>query len=167
MEPSGITTVATARQDHASLVPTIRRRRPPSCSSGQVEPVTTDHVAIRVQTKPHVSSEVSPTVRVDHAATPEIASAAGPAMLRCRPPLFFDLLRRHLPLVSCRPFLPSGVSPVTRKLGQVDSVQGMSTVFVRIRRERDGIKEGTSETEPHMMVVFPEFCYDDIGHVSS
>ncbi|KAF3493847.1 hypothetical protein DY000_02052739 [Brassica cretica] len=62
-----------------------------------------------------------------------------------------------------KPFQSKGrkkETPVEILDHQLKAVQGMSTVFVRVCCERDGIQEETPETE---QIYYSEFCCDDIG----
>ena len=48
---------------------------------------------------------------------------------------------------------------------QVRADDGMMTMLVKVRWERDGIQEETWESEPQMRIDYPEL-FRDIGHVS-
>ncbi|XP_048604921.1 uncharacterized protein LOC125582328 [Brassica napus] len=47
---------------------------------------------------------------------------------------------------------------------QVKADDGMMTMLVKVRWERDGIQEETWESEPQMMIDYPELFRVDIGH---
>ncbi|XP_048625827.1 uncharacterized protein LOC125593362 [Brassica napus] len=49
---------------------------------------------------------------------------------------------------------------------QVRADDGMMTMLVKVRWERDGIQEETWESEPQMRIDYPELFRVDIGHDS-
>ena len=49
---------------------------------------------------------------------------------------------------------------------QVRADDGMMTMLVKVRWERDGIQEETWESEPQMRIDYPKLFRVDIGHVS-